>query len=305
MNDVLLTRDLVASGWEHDELRRLAATGEFRRLRRGAYADAHERGVYQEHEMLVRASLALAESDSVVSFGSAGVLHGLPVPRSAIERVHLTRKRSSGGRIRPGIHVHVAPLGDGEVVSIAGSPVTSLDRTFTDLARVVPLVDAVAAGDVALAKGMEPGAVGLQLEAARYRTGIRSARRAAAIIDPRSESYAESWSRLLMIENGVPAPELQVTIDGLTGFDARVDFLWEDCGVVGEFDGKIKYGRLLKPGELPGDAVFREKRREDALRELGYIVVRWIWDDLLHPPRLIARILRALDLGRSWHQHPH
>lgn len=102
-----------------------------------------------------------------------------------------------------------------------------------------------------------------------------------------------------MIENRVPLPELQVEIDGLDGFDARVDFLWEACRVIGEFDGKIKYGRLLRPGETPGDAVFREKRREDALRELGYIVVRWIWDDLLHPARLVARITRALELGRS------
>lgn len=69
--------------------------------------------------------------------------------------------------------------------------------------------------------------------------------------------------------------------------------------MIGEFDGKVKYGRLLKPGETPGDTVFREKRREDALRELGYIVVRWIWDDLLHPARLVARVTRALELGRS------
>src|SRR3712207_8138753 len=32
------------------------------------------------------------------------------------------------------------------------------------------------------------------------------------------------------------------------------------------FRSKVKYGRLLKPGQDPGDAVFEEKRREDAMR---------------------------------------
>jgi len=49
---------------------------------------------------------------------------------------------------------------------------------------------------------------------------------------------------------------------------------------VGEFDGKIKYGRLVRPGQAPGDAVFTEKRREDALRDHGLEVVRWVWDEL-------------------------
>ena len=46
------------------------------------------------------------------------------------------------------------------------------------------------------------------------------------------------------------------------------DMAWPEHGVLGEFDGKVKYGRLLLPGESPGDAVFREKRREDEMRRL-------------------------------------
>jgi very-short-patch-repair endonuclease len=78
-----------------------------------------------------------------------------------------------------------------------------------------------------------------------------------------------------------------------------VDFLWRDWKVVGEFDGKLKYGRELREGEDPGEAVFREKIREDRLRELGYIVVRWVWDDLRQPERLAARIRRAFQLAMS------
>ena len=57
-------------------------------------------------------------------------------------------------------------------------------------------------------------------------------------------------------------PELQyrrdrrMTIE-LVGF---ADFGWEVERHLGEFDGKIKYGRLVRAGESPSDAVFREKK---------------------------------------------
>ena len=67
--------------------------------------------------------------------------------------------------------------------------------------------------------------------------------------------------------------------------------------MLGEFDGRIKYGRLLRPGEEPGDAVFAEKRREDAIRDELWGVVRWAWSDLHVPHRFAARVRRALERG--------
>jgi hypothetical protein len=46
---------------------------------------------------------------------------------------------------------------------------------------------------------------------------------------------------------------------------------------VAEFDGRMKYGRLLRPGQEAGDAVFDEKRREDAIPDESWGVVRWTW----------------------------
>ncbi|MGY1823475.1 hypothetical protein [Geodermatophilus sp. SYSU D00079] len=43
--------------------------------------------------------------------------------------------------------------------------------------------------------------------------------------------------------------------------------------------------------------MFEEKRREDALRDEGWGVVRWTWGDLV--PRVLGpRVRRALDRGR-------
>jgi hypothetical protein len=124
--------------------------------------------------------------------------------------------------------------------------------------------------------------------------GVRAGRRVVEFLDGRSESGGESVSRLWLMEEGLPAPEPQFEIFGTDGrFVARVDFYWKDQKTVGEFDGKLKYSQLLKLGQRIEDVIFEEKLREDALRDLGLQVVRWIWDDLYRPAILRERVLRA------------
>jgi hypothetical protein len=43
--------------------------------------------------------------------------------------------------------------------------------------------------------------------------------------------------------------------------------------------------------------LFQEKRREDALRDLGWEVVRWMWADLFAPAQLLDRLARAFARG--------
>ena len=94
-------------------------------------------------------------------------------------------------------------------------------------------------------------------------------------------SVGESRSRVAMARLGVAAPVLQWAVIGPGGVVlGRADFGWPEHGVAGEFDGFVKYGRLLRPGEVPADVVFAEKRREDAMRAVLRGVVRWTWDEL-------------------------
>ena len=180
-----------------------------------------------------------------------------------------------------------------------GWPTTDLARTVVDLARSLPFEQGVAAADRALALG----ATVLELEAALARAGrlrgAGAARRVVAFADGRSESVGESLSRVLLADLGLMPEDLQHRVMDGPRLAGRVDFAWPSLRVIGEFDGRVKYGRLLEADEDAGDAVFREKRREDRLRELGWEVVRWVWADLAHPEVIAERLRRAFARAAS------
>jgi len=172
-----------------------------------------------------------------------------------------------------------------------------LARTFVDLS----LGWAVAAGDAALRIGMPLDDVAAQLESAKQRHGASVARAATRLLDPRSASAGESLSRVVFFEEGLPMPELQVGLYDGSRKIATVDFLWREQGTVGEFDGEFKYGRLLAPGQTSADAVFKEKRREDAVRDLGLQMARWVWQEIFERSQLVRRVERSFRRGKPFY----
>lgn len=296
MDDIVLTRTLRDQGFDDRELRRMKRDGTLLPVRRGAYVRERpaERTRDEEHRELIFATAPQLHDAAVISHGSAAVLHGLPTWSSAIDGVHVTRNRNSGGNRRAVVQVHAAPLTDGDITAIDGVPVTSLARTVLDLCRTLPIEQAVAAGDRALVLGLVRAVLEERLAQMTRWPGTRQARRAVALFDPRSESAGESVSRVRLHEDGLPVPDPQQDIFDEDGqFVARVDFCWRKQRTIGEFDGKIKYGRVLKPGQPIEDVLFEEKRREDALRDLGWQIVRWLWRDLYRRGVIRDRVLRA------------
>lgn len=301
MAEVRCAADLVSQGFGYGELTRLTRTGDLRRIRRGAYAFGPEPGELEDaerHRELIEASLVGLADEAVLSHTSAAVLHGLPTWRSELDRVHVIRSRDYGGRIGDLVHVHPAPLPAGQVVEIDGRRVTSLARTVVDVGCTLSLFRSVPLGDVALAHGLEVEELCHVLGTCRRRHGIPRARRMVAMLDPRSESVGESCSRVTMLRIGLPAPELQFEVFDPAGrLVGRSDFCWRAHRTLGEFDGQVKYGRLLRPGQRVEDVVVREKEREDRLRDEGLQVVRWTWPDLGQPEMLRRRIVRAFERG--------
>lgn len=301
-------RSLLDAGFTAAEIRRMCSSGALALVRRGAYTDpADERLETPEtrHALLVRATLPLLAKGSVISHASAAVLHGLRLWAVRLDRVHVTRDATSGGRTSRRFHLHTARLREDEIVEIDGIAVTTLARTAVDLARTLPYQQAVVAVDSALdlQRGRTPGRAPLTRpewdEAITRATGWPggpAARRVGRFAAEGAESVGESRSRLAIAAAGLPPPELQLVVPGIArDVDGRVDFAWREQRVVGEFDGRVKYGRLLVPGQEAGDAVFAEKVREDTIRAAGWTVLRWTWGELREFGPVAARLRRVLD----------
>lgn len=176
-----------------------------------------------------------------------------------------------------------------------GFAVTSVARTLVDLARSVPFEEAVVLADGALfARLVGPAELAAAQERASRWRGGPAALRAVSFADGRAESPGESRSRVAIWRAGLPPPVLQLEVRSASGrFLGRADFGWPKLATVGEFDGLVKYGRLLRPGQSAADVVVAEKLREDDLRGERLGVVRWIWDDLDRFEPVAARLRRA------------
>jgi hypothetical protein len=298
LSDLVFRPALHAAGITDDELRRLRVQRRLTVVRRGAYVqtdDPRLDDAVARHALAVRAAVRHLSPDAVVSHVSAAVLHGLTLWDVPLGRVHVTRCRRSGGRCTKSLHVHTVGLDADEIVEVDGIAVTSVPRTLADLARTLPFEPALVVADAALHRHRAtPAAFAEAVARAAGREGSPPARRVAAAADLRAESPGETRSRVAMARVRLPPPALQHEVPELR---AVTDFYWEEFRTVGEFDGKTKYGRSLRPGEDPGEAVYREKRREDALRDLGLKVVRWTWDELATFAAPAERLRRAF--GRA------
>ncbi|MGA9873924.1 MAG: hypothetical protein WBQ44_22650 [Rhodococcus sp. (in: high G+C Gram-positive bacteria)] len=302
-SDLLLRSNLVRAGSTDADIRAATKTGAIERIRRGAFAPTQKleaMSASERHILGVRAHRAAAGSDLIVSHQSAALLHGIPLWTPDLQRAHFSIARPSGGRRTTSRHVHPAILSPQDVVTAGGLSVTSPDRTVADLCKALPFEAAVCAIDAALYRRL---ATMNGIREALQRSGVKStvkAQRAVNFADAGSESIGESRSRVQIHYAGLPVPMLQVDLYSDAGlFIARVDFVFEDFGVIGEFDGRVKYSKYLNPGQSPSDAVVAEKYREDALRSHGWVVVRWTWSDLEHPERLVEKLERAFELASA------
>jgi hypothetical protein len=137
--------------------------------------------------------------------------------------------------------------------------------------------------------------LGSAYDVVQHWPGTQHLQVAVRMADHRAQSPGESRSRWLFFAEGIPAPELQFEVYDAAGMlVGTTDFAWRRHRLLGEFDGRSKYGRLLRPGQTPEEVVWAEKLREDALRRTtGFGMERLVWADLGRP-RSTADRLRAM-----------
>lgn len=269
----------------------------------GYYLPAGEVGVFPEnqHLALARAVIADRGGHDALARVSAAVNLDLPVGGAALSRVHLARPGGTGSGSRTTtvtvVHRNIA---EEDVIVVRGVRSTSVARTVVDLARSESVRTATVTADAALHRKLcDVEDLRSVLNGMGAVDGCARARRLITGVDRRAESPLESLSRLAIVGSCLPAPDLQrEIIDDSGRLIARVDFFWEEFGVVGECDGMGKYFGQYSDKSLR-EVLDEEKFRAQELQDLGYVVVRWTWHELLHRPDVvIERIRRAIERAR-------
>lgn len=297
---VFLRREALALGYDDRTVRRRVRAGEWVRVRQGAYtfADMWTPMTAEEHYgVRGRAVRRTARTPVVLSHTSSLQERRATYWDLDLADVHLTRTDGRTGRREAGVRQHQGKLIDGDVEIVNGVEITSATKSALEITTIADVEHSLVVVNGLLNKEQ----TSIEKLCRRYELmqgcpDTLSTELILRLADGRIESVGESRTFHLCWRAGLPAPQPQYDVHDRFGrLVATVDFAWPEHGVFLEFDGKVKYTRLLREGESPADAVVREKRREERICELtGWTCIRLDWADLYHPGRTAARIRHVL-----------
>lgn len=241
------------------------------------------RGVYARKQPDLLGRLAALDlfmgQGAVASMGTAAALYGFDTENTTA--VHVLdpgiRMRSTTGLV---VHQRRgAPL-----QQVANRRATAPAWTAVEVARQLSRPRALATLDAALrSRWCTVADLEQAVREQRGRRGIKHVRNLLPFADGRSESAMESEARLVMIDHGLPTPELQYTILGANGERWRVDFAWPEARVAAEYESVEWHAGRAE--------MLRDKARFAGVQEVGWTIVPIVVDDVRRrPARLAQRI---------------
>jgi hypothetical protein len=269
-------------------LTRLVEEGLLRRPLRGVYVAAQTPDSLQ---MRVKAlSLVVPRGCAATDWTACWLHTGISAPGGHLEVAPVSVFRpSDNGRLRNGLCVSgERAFFRGDLVPVGGTLLaTSALRTAWDLGRFAPPVVALGGMDALLrVSGHDREQLLEGVGRFRRQRGVVQLRTLAPLVDPRSESPAESALRLRWLETpGLPPPELQIPVTSPDGFATfRLDMGIEEVRFAAEYDGERFHG--------PQSATADRSRRELLDVELGWTVVVFRRDDVYGATQQAGRRLR-------------
>ena len=273
-------------------LRRWLREGVVRRVLQGVYVDTD----YADNFGLRIAAVRLVlRPHCVVTDRTAAWLHGIDTfayrELEILPPLDVCVLPDSNRIRRKGVHGRSRDLAPGDLLDVDGVRLTTPLRTALDLGCQLGRRDALAALDGFL-RLHQLTTSELLHESERFagRRGVIQLRSLIPLADERAESPGESWTRMAIIDAGLPAPQLQwwVTVDGVPTY--RLDAAYPAHRLAIEYDGRAFH-------DSPEQRAHDEARRR-WLRDHGWTVIVVTKDDFT-PARLdawlgeIARILRV------------
>ncbi|WP_372512531.1 hypothetical protein [Mycobacterium yunnanensis] len=228
MDDLLLATEAIAAGRvTRNDLRR-----RYVKVHRNVYA---RRGVELTARDRAMAAWLWSGREAVLVGQSAAALLGTKWI-SAEEPAEVARVRYPSP---PGIVVRSGVIDDRDVQRIGDLACTGVARTAYDIGRRTSLDRAVMRIDALLNRTRVPvSAVDAVAERYPGARGIRTLRRALALVDSGAESPQETTLRLVLVRSGLPRPQTQVPVLDQRGrVVRRVDLGWPQWLVGVEYDG--------------------------------------------------------------------
>ena len=198
----------------------------------------------------------------------------------------------AGVRFGPvaGLLVRQAPLLATDIAVARGKRCTAKLRTALDIARHEPVLDAVSALDVLLARAIVRKGELSEFAGRCEGRGSRRIRRAAELADPRAGSQPESRLRVVLALAGLHAVPQFTVRDADGDFVARVDLAFPELKIAIKYDGAWH----AEPGQFAKD-----RRRLNRLVVTGWTVIHVTAADMRDPDALVARIRGLLMAARS------
>lgn len=191
----------------------------------------------------------------------------------------------------PDLVVRQYAIGVDEIVMQSGLPVRRLEMSLVDTALEAHRGTALALLDSVLHQRLlSTEELRRSVVLAAGRRGVVALRALAELADPRAESQVESRVRLACIDGKVPPDELQFPVyDTVGNLLAIGDMAWlkgRHRPLIAEADGESVHS-------LP-EAVYRDRRRGNALVAQACDTIRFTYADALRPAYVVSVVRAAL-----------
>lgn len=270
------------------EIRGRIGSGHFIPVARGVVRLAGVAGSWRQRGMAACLASGWARGGVVaLSHTAAARVWGLDGVACHEIEVSVPRHRSGRTGLRVPWRTHRTRLGDGQIVERMGLPVTSLSRTFADLAGVVsPAVVARALDDCVRRHLLSPGDLAHITAPAFGRTGAAQLRRIVTrrLEDGVGDSEAEDRVLHWLVGAGLPRPERQVRVD-TAEMTCLLDYGYPAVKVGIEYQGFSYHGR--QASRFDADAA-----RHTALAVEGWLMIFVTSESV--PAVIVDAVRRAL-----------
>src|SRR3954469_18299831 len=206
----------------------LVAREVVRHVVRGMYLDARVTDDLASRAACLRLRLP---DDAVVGRLTAAWLFGvdacMPEERSRPPVIECIVPPGRQPLRRPGVRCYVAALGD-EMCDVAGIPTTTPTRTALDCLRWLRPHMGLGVADALAGAGLvTPTELVARVAESPGLRGVVQARYLAGLVEPKTESMAESWLRLRVVDAGFPRPRVQIELCDEAGRCVyRLDLGW-------------------------------------------------------------------------------